>query len=150
MIFDAISLHTSGVLSLESVRAKIAEHNHDRASANGSSVGLHVEKEAGDVRGARGGELPVGVELGVVDRHIVGVAFNAQIVGRSAQCSRQSAQRGEASGLGRAEPESKKPASRRLMTRPSRPISREMEWLATWLERVWASSRRRRSRSSLT
>jgi transcriptional regulator with PAS, ATPase and Fis domain len=38
MMFDAISLHTSGVLSLESIRAKIAEHNHDRALTNGSSV----------------------------------------------------------------------------------------------------------------
>jgi DNA-binding NtrC family response regulator len=38
MIFDAISLHTSGVLSLESIRAKIAEYNRDRASTNGSSV----------------------------------------------------------------------------------------------------------------
>ena len=38
MIFDAISLHTSGVLSLESIRKKIAEHNHDRASSNSSPV----------------------------------------------------------------------------------------------------------------
>jgi DNA-binding NtrC family response regulator len=38
MIFDAISLHTSGVLSLESIRATIAEHIHTRTPANGASV----------------------------------------------------------------------------------------------------------------
>jgi DNA-binding NtrC family response regulator len=35
MIFDAVSLHKGGVLSLESVRAKISEHLQDRASPNG-------------------------------------------------------------------------------------------------------------------
>ncbi len=35
MIFDAVSLHKGGVLSLESIRAKISEHIQDRASPNG-------------------------------------------------------------------------------------------------------------------
>src|ERR1019366_5172866 len=38
--------------------------------------------------------------------------------------------------FGVAEPESKKPASRKLMTRPSRPILMETVWVATWLDRV--------------
>jgi DNA-binding NtrC family response regulator len=45
MIFDAISLHTSGVLSLESIRAKIADQNHDRASVNDSSVQLEGSQQ---------------------------------------------------------------------------------------------------------
>ncbi len=38
MIFDAVSLHTSGVMSLESIRAKLAEHTQERLPGNGSSL----------------------------------------------------------------------------------------------------------------
>lgn len=34
MIFDAVSLHKAGVLSLESIRAKLGVHNQERDSAN--------------------------------------------------------------------------------------------------------------------
>ncbi|MGA7161593.1 MAG: sigma-54 dependent transcriptional regulator [Bacteroidota bacterium] len=32
MIFDAVSLHSSGILSLDSIRKNIADHNHERSS----------------------------------------------------------------------------------------------------------------------
>ncbi len=42
MIFDAISLHSSGILSLESIRKKISEFNADRSSRNKRANGAAV------------------------------------------------------------------------------------------------------------
>lgn len=36
VIFDAVSLHKAGILSLESIRAKLADHSQERDSASGS------------------------------------------------------------------------------------------------------------------
>ena len=68
----------------------------------------------------------------------------------SGPACRDLAQRGQRSGFGVAEPESKNPASRRLITSPSRPIWIETVCWATWLESVASSSRRMRFRSSFT
>ena len=57
--------------------------------------GLQVEKEAGDAGGAGRGELPVGVEFGGVDGDVVGVALDAQVVGRAAQRGGDLAQSGQ-------------------------------------------------------
>ena len=57
--------------------------------------GLQVEKEPGDARGARRGKLPVGIELRGVDGDVVGVALDAQIVGRAAERGGDLAQRGQ-------------------------------------------------------
>jgi DNA-binding NtrC family response regulator len=46
MIFDAISLHTSGVLSLDSIRAKLAEHTTERISTSSSSVQQQVNLQS--------------------------------------------------------------------------------------------------------
>ncbi len=45
MIFDAISVHRSGVLSLESIRKKIAEQNHDRTAKKEHPETLHQSDE---------------------------------------------------------------------------------------------------------
>lgn len=37
MIFDAVSLHKAGILSLESIRAKLSEHSHGYAASGGPS-----------------------------------------------------------------------------------------------------------------
>lgn len=49
MIFDAVSLHKSGVLSLESIRAKFTEYNHDRISAEDSAPASGGAEVAGDL-----------------------------------------------------------------------------------------------------
>ena len=59
--------------------------------------GFEVEKEAGDAGGAGRGELPVGVEFRGVDGDVVGVALDAQVVGRAAQRVRRSGAGWEAS-----------------------------------------------------
>ena len=42
-------------------------------------------KELRQLRGARGGKLPVGLILTIMDRDIVGVSFDANVVGRDGQ-----------------------------------------------------------------
>ena len=50
MIFDAVSQHTSGILSLESIRAKIAEHTNERTSMSGpTDQQTGQQQSAGDL-----------------------------------------------------------------------------------------------------
>jgi hypothetical protein len=122
------------------VLSVVAGHGVELGIAGGGEAvgghGFQVEEDAGDAGGAGRGELPVGVEFGGVDGNVVGVALDAQVVGSAAQRGGDLAQRGQRLGRGVAEPELKKPASRRLMTRPSRPIWMETVCWATWLESV--------------
>ena len=46
---------------------------------------MQFDEQTGDARGASRRKLPVGVEFGIVNRDVVGVALDAHIVGRAAQ-----------------------------------------------------------------
>ncbi len=60
MIFDALSRHTSGILSLESFRRTI---NADRSVANGSLPGLSTDQSAADALSSLGSRFPTLSEM---------------------------------------------------------------------------------------
>ena len=88
---------------------------------------MHLNEEPRDVRGASRRELPVRVKFKVMDWNVVGVAFNPHIIRDSTQRITDCAEGLKRSpDRGVADPELKKPASRKLMTNPSRRISMEI------------------------